>query len=341
MCGSFLFVLMFFDIKKKIKEMNKIDLLKGRVITSHYTKYIVEYLDKIYTLEVSGRFKYIAFKKSDYPVVGDYVYFNETNELEGMIEKVETRRNVLSRLSTNAKFDEQIIASNIDLVFICVSLNEDFNVKKILNFISMTNGDYHKILLFTKSDLVKDYVYYKNEILKYIDIPILSVSMYQQGDVNAVKEYIKDKTAVFIGSSGVGKSTLINKMIEKEVLETKEIRVSDAQGRHTTTHKELFHLDNEGSIIDSPGIRIINSYYSDDLSNDFSDVYYYANQCKFRDCTHDKEPGCKVREALETGDLSQLRFDQYQKVLKYNNHVKRAEITQQKIFLHKRQKKIY
>ncbi len=302
------------------------NLNKGRVISNHLTKYIVEHKTEKFSLEVSGRFKYTAYSKSDYPVVGDYVYFRETNHNEGIIEAIEERKNTLSRLGISNVFNQQIIASNIDMVFICVSLNQDYHIRKVLNFLSMTqSNDFERILLFTKSDLTENYDEYINEVREYTDIDIKLISSFNESDINELKEFIDTNTCVFIGSSGVGKSTIINKLIGEQHFDTAEIRISDAQGRHTTAHRELITLDTGGAIIDSPGIRIVQSYIVENVEEEFKDIIDISNECKFRDCSHDREPGCKIQKSLEEGSLLEERYNQYTKAMKLNAHVKRQE----------------
>ncbi len=297
---------------------------KGRIISNHITKYKCLVETSVYTLEISGRWKYMNLNKTDYPVVGDYVYFRETNQKEGIIERIIERRNTLSRISGSNVFSEQIIASNIDLAFICISLNKDFNIKKVLNFLSMTKSkDYESILLLTKSDLADNHDLYIDEIKKYSDIQIITVSSYNQSNIQHIKDLIKNKTAVLIGSSGVGKSTLINKILNQSYFKTNDIRESDSQGRHTTVHKELMPLDNGGYVIDSPGIRLPYSYFNEDLSEEFKDIIEIASQCKFRDCRHENEPGCKIKEALSKEELLEERYNQYLKAQKLNKHVKK------------------
>jgi ribosome biogenesis GTPase len=299
------------------------DLLKGLVIQNHLKKYIIEYNEEIYSCEVSGRFKYMAFLKSDYPVVGDYVHFRMMNEEEGIIEKVEERRNTLSRLSTSLEFNEQIFAANIDVLFICISMNEDFHMKKVLNFMNLSKSAFETIVLLTKSDLTDHPQDYINEVKKYVENQIYGISVYHDEDVCFIKNLLKDKVAIFIGSSGVGKSTLINALLKEEHFQTKTIRQSDAQGRHTTVHKELVHLDNGGIVIDSPGIRVVENFYHENLEDEFSDIVEFSSKCKFRDCNHEQEPGCYVKEMLETGELLEERFDQYLRAKRLNAHVKR------------------
>lgn len=306
------------------------NLIKAQVISNHFTKYIVKHNSTHYSLEVSGRFKYVAYKKTDFPVVGDYVFFRETNTAEGIIESIEERKNTLSRLSMSNVFNEQIFASNIDIVFICVSMNEDFHIKKILNFINLVaTSDFESILLLTKTDLVEDTKPFIDEIRKYSDIEIMAVSIYDDTDV--ILGRIGLGTSIFIGSSGVGKSTLINKLIGEEKFLINDIRESDAQGRHTTVHKELVELPTGGKIIDSPGIRIINSYHVDNVDVEFKDIIDISSTCKFRDCKHENEPGCEIRNSLDNGDILIERYEQYTKALKFNKHVKKQEAIKEKL----------
>ncbi len=304
--------------------MNKTNLIKGRVIANHVSKYIVEYNKQKYTLEVSGRFKYIAYLKSDYPVVGDYVLFRETGDLEGIIESVVERENTLKRLGTYGDGNEQLIAANIDIVFVCMSLNEDFHIKKLHNFLRLAhNTNFEAIVLLTKKDLCEDIEVYITQVESITSDPIYTISIYDQDDIGTLHDIIDNKTAVFIGSSGVGKSSIVNGLLGEEHFKTNGIRISDAQGHHTTVHRELVHLDNGGSIIDSPGIRIVNSFYVDNLEDEFSDITTLSKECRFSDCTHTSEPGCAVQDALISGELDENLFDSYNHTLRLNAHAMR------------------
>lgn len=312
--------------------MSKEDLLRGRVVANHLTKYIVEYNENRLTLEVSGRFKYIATGKDDYPVVGDYVLFHKTKHNNGIIEQIESRRNKLSRLGTKKTFGEQIIATNIDIVFLCISLNEDFNTKKLSNFLRLAHSDNFKtVILLTKKDLCNNSEHFLDEVRKFTEDEAYLVSIYEQADIDRIREIISKGTAIFIGSSGVGKSSIINKLLDTEYFKTNEIRISDAQGRHTTVHKELVHLANGGSIIDSPGIRIVNSYFLENIEDEFSEITKLSSGCKFSDCTHTNEPGCNVKKAVLSGELEEEELDQYFKTLRLNAYSKKQEMKKQRI----------
>lgn len=302
------------------------EMKKGRIITKHYTKYIALYNNQKYTLEVSGRFKYIAYDRSDYPVVGDYVTFRETNSYEGIIEKVHERKSELKRLSVLQTNEAQLLAANIDVVFLCMSLNEDFNVKKLQNFLSLTySKHYENIILLTKLDLCDDLEHKINQVKSVTDDEVFAVNSFDDEYIQSIEEMIGTRTAVFIGSSGVGKSTIINKLINDDYFTTNEVRFSDAQGRHTTVHRELIDLKSGGAVIDTPGIRIVNSYIIEDIESHFDDVLRFANKCKFRDCTHSNEPGCEVMKAIDNYSLTQERLMQYEKAVKLNEFNQRRE----------------
>lgn len=316
------------------------DLIKGRVILTHYSKYIVELEDKKYSCEVSGRFKYTAYNKSDYPVVGDYVLFRKTNELEGIIERVEDRQSTLKRLAITAVHDSQIVASNIDIVFVCMALDNDFNIKKLINFISMSySNEYETILLLTKSD-AGTYIDKKVEEVKMsTDVTTFVLSAFNDSDIDNLSDLIGEKTCVFLGSSGVGKSTLVNKLLGYEHMETNEIRMSDSQGRHTTVHRELIKLPNGGTIIDTPGIRLPKSYFIEDFDTHFDDIFVLSQSCKFRDCTHTNEVDCSVLDAIESGDLSITRYNQYVQAQKLNRFTIKREKQKQRIHEKRMQKR--
>lgn len=216
-----------------------------------------------------------------------------------------------------------MLVANIDLVFICVSLNNDFNIKKVQNLISLTYGSNSKtILLLTKSDLCNNIDERLDEV-KNLDkgLDIFVVSSYNDEDIQSIKKIISNLTAVFIGASGVGKSTIVNKLIGYNHFSTSEIRESDSQGRHTTVHRELVMLNSGGSIIDTPGLRLITSYYIENIDEHFNDVSEYSLGCTFRDCTHTHEPGCNVINAVYNNLLPKERLTAYMKAQRFNSFI--------------------
>lgn len=287
----------------------------------------VQYKDiyKVFTEEgevlarVSGKLSYSSNSTFDYPVVGDWVLLDRTDNKNGdaIIHKVLTRKSCFSRKIAGTRYDTQVVAANIDYIFICMALNNDFNINRLERYIAVAwDSRAIPVIVLTKSDLCEDIDERLRETSEIaIGIDILVTSSLNGNGYEKAKEYIKAGTTIaFIGSSGVGKSTLINKLLNKEVLKTNSISEND-KGRHTTTHRELFLLDDGGVIIDTPGMREL-GLISADIDKSFGNIEELEKQCKFSDCTHNNEPKCAVREAIESGELDLDRLERYRKLKK-------------------------
>jgi len=275
--------------------------------------------------------------KSEFPQIGDYVHFHFAGDDFGIIESIQDRRSVLERQDVGRVKEKQILATNVDLVFICMSLNQDFNLRKLSNFLTLTySSDVQTFILLTKRDLCEDTQPYIEQVKTISDYDIVTVSAFEPSDIDIINDIIDEKTAVFIGSSGVGKSTIINHLIGEELQQTKTIRTKDAQGRHATVNRELIRLPRGGSVIDTPGIRIVSSYVVDERN--FEDILSLSEGCMFTDCSHTSEPGCMIQKSLEDGTLEQERYDQYQKVLKRNKFNKKRELERQRLLEKKMRK---
>ena len=267
--------------------------------------------------EVSGKLTYLAAASKDYPVVGDWVLVDRTDDKSGnaIIHHILTRKSCFERKAAGEGYERQIIATNIDTVFICMSLNNNYNLRRIERYLCIAwESMAVPVIVLTKSDLCDDINSKLVEIEAVaigVDV-IVTSSIHDDSFVDIFKYLSKGKTIAFIGSSGVGKPTLINKLMGKELLSTKEIR-DDHKGRHTTTHRQLFVLPEGGVVIDTPGMREL-QIASADLSKTFSDIEELAEKCYFKDCKHEVEPNCAVRKALEGGLLSSERFQSYKKL---------------------------
>ena len=252
---------------------------------------------------------------------------------DSLILETLKRKSSFSRASASAdrnhklhKQHEQLVAANFDYVFIMQSLNDNFNIRRIERYLSLSwNSGAIPVIILTKCDLAKnykDYIYEVENIATGVDIYAISCKT-KEGLKDLSKYFEKGRTLVFLGSSGVGKSTLVNELMGKYIMKTGEIREEDSRGRHTTTNKELLMLPNGTMIIDTPGMREIGMWNCEEgLERTFNDVEQFLDTCKFSNCTHTNEPGCKVLEAIENGELSQERYNAYLKLIneaKYNN----------------------
>jgi ribosome biogenesis GTPase len=267
---------------------------------------------------VSGKFIYRANDNSDFPAVGDWVMIDRMDDSSGngVIHHILQRKSLFERRAAGTGNNIQIVAANIDTVFLCMSLNADFNLRRMERYLSIAwRSMATPVIVLTKADLSKDLSFDLSEIAKIsVGTDVVVCTSKEENGYDAILSYIKEgETVAFIGSSGVGKSTLINLLIGRDVLNTREIREEDSKGRHTTTHRQLLVLPGGGIVIDTPGMREL-QLDTADLSRAFEDIEELAEQCRFRDCSYITEPGCAVRKAIEAGELPQERLENYKKL---------------------------
>jgi ribosome biogenesis GTPase len=268
---------------------------------------------------VSGRLQYGAGGGADFPAVGDWVMLDRPEGCSGdaVIHHILSRKSLFSRKAAGTKaHNEQVIAANIDTVFICMSLNLDFSPRRVERYLTIAwDSMAAPVIVLTKSDLCGDLPRKLAEIAaaaRGVDTAVCSTE--RPDGLDEVKAHIHPgATIAFIGSSGVGKSTLINRLAGAELLATGEIRADDDKGRHTTSHRQLVLLPDGGIVIDTPGMREL-QIYSGDLSRTFEDIEELAARCRFGDCSHTAEPGCAVRSAIEDGTLDEKRLESYRKL---------------------------
>ena len=297
--------------------------LQARVISQEKGIYRIQSGTAVKTATVSGKYRYEAQTISDYPAVGDYVLAAWPGDgSDAVITGLLPRKSCFLRKAAGTKKQEQIVAANIDIVFICMSLNNNFNIRRLERYLSVAyDSGAAPVVVLTKSDLCPDV---KRKIAAVQNAApgadVLAISSLA-GDYEAVISYIlPGRTVAFIGSSGVGKSTLINKLTGTDSIATSEIG-NDDKGRHTTTHRELITLSNGAFVIDTPGMRELGMWDSGDgIDTAFADIEELSRACKYADCTHTSEPGCAVLRAIEDGALDAVRLASYRKLKTENGY---------------------
>lgn len=263
---------------------------------------------------------YFNSGSENFPTTGDFVIIEYNAQGDSLINKTLNRTSLFARLDPTPGRGEQAVAANFDYVFILSSLNQDFNARRIERYVALTwQSGAIPVVILTKADLTDDcseQIYAAQG--SAIGVNVHVVSSKEGHGLNELNQYLQPgKTIVFLGSSGVGKSSLLNALAEEEIMAVNTIRENDSKGRHTTTHRQLIMLKNGAMIIDTPGMRELGMWDAESgLSETFSDIESYFGKCRFSDCSHQSEPGCAVKESIKNGELSQERFDSYLKLKK-------------------------
>lgn len=313
------------DIKDYGLKENLIKKYEGqtiaRIIATHKDRYEIV-CNKGQGYAQIKRGCYYDNPNSIYPTTGDFVIIEWNPNGDSMISETLKRESSFSRVASTSDRNhtmhiqhEQLVAANFDYVFIMQSLNNNFNLHRIERYLSLTwKSGGIPVIILTKSDLVpnaQEYVKQVENIAFGVDVYAISCNT-KEGLDNIQKYFSKGNTIVFLGSSGVGKSTLMNTLYGKEIMKTSEIREKDSRGKHTTTSRNLIMLPNGAMIIDTPGMRELGMWNAEaGISETFKNIEELTKMCKFSDCTHTNEPECKIREAIENGELSEERFEKY------------------------------
>lgn len=291
----------------------------GRVIASAKRSFQVQLAhDVVLRAEVTGRFAHEALSPSAFPAVGDWVMCEPMDANRGIIHRIFERKTILVRKAAGSELKEQTLAANVDTAFIVSSVNNDFNLRRIERYLTLiwTSGA-TPVVILTKTDLVDNPSSMIEDVRKLgPDLIVHAVSSRSGDGIEALKSLlVPGSTSVMLGSSGVGKSTLINKLFGEDVAKTGEVRDDDDKGRHTTTSRHLLRSASGALMIDTPGMREL-QIWADGLGLEtvFNDIEEMALRCKFSDCKHAKEPGCRIRAALELGELSADRLESYRKL---------------------------
>ena len=292
----------------------------GRVSSQHKDMYSVITAEGEIKAEVSGKFRYLAGADLvRYPAVGDFVMVDRVDNSKGsaVIHHVLARKSIFIRKAAGTTKNAQVVAANIDTVFICMALNNDFNLRRLERYLSIAwDSGATPVVVLTKSDLCDNPEGRLKDVeAAAVGVDVLITTSISDDGYSSVKKYIrKGQTVAFIGSSGVGKSTLINQLVGEDVLAVGGLR-DDDRGRHITTRRQLVVLPEGGAVIDTPGMREI-GIIDADLSKTFTDIDDLAAGCRFSDCSHGSEPGCAVQEAIREGYLPAERLESYKKLKK-------------------------
>lgn len=302
-------------------------LIPGRVAVQHRGAYdVITELGDL-RCDVRGRLYDESSSAADLPAVGDWVAVSpRADEQAGTIEALLPRRTRFSRKTAWQAAEEQVLAANVDVVFLVSSLNEDFDLRRLERYLTLAyESGALPVVVLTKADLHPDPAAAVAEAERVaIGVPVLAVSNQTGQGLERVRSYLgPGTTAALLGSSGVGKSTLVNTLAGAELLATQAIR-DDGKGRHTTVRRELVLLPSGALVIDTPGMRELQLWVADEgLEETFEDVTSLFERCRFSDCAHDREPGCAVKAAIEAGDLAQERWDSYLKLQAELAHLER------------------
>ena len=291
----------------------------GRVMLEHKRLYRVETDHGDCLAEVSGKYRFEAVAREDYPAVGDWVVLSERQE-EGKatIHALLPRFSKFSRKAAGLTTEEQIVAANVDTVFLVQSLNYDFNPRRLERYLVMAwESGSNPVVVLTKSDLCEDIPGKIAEVEAVaFGVPIHAVSVKAETGLEELASYFTEgKTVALLGSSGAGKSTLTNYLLGEKKQLIQEVRSDDDKGKHTTTYRELYMLPTGGLVLDTPGMRELQLWEADGaIGQSFQDIEELAEQCYFRDCKHANEPKCAVQGAIEEGTLDAGRYQSYVKL---------------------------
>lgn len=307
-------------------ENNLKDFKIGRVVSEHKERYIVKTEKGELEAEITGNLRFSSNHREDFPAVGDWVALTIYDAGFSLIHKVLPRFSVISRQNVGQSGEKQIIATNIDYAFIVQAADRDFNINRIERYLTICNSSkVSPTIVLTKIDLIN--AHRVSEILENIkarirNVPVIAISNNSQEGYDKIKTIIeKGKSYCMLGSSGVGKSTLLNNLSGRTIMQTNTISQSTNKGRHVTSHRQLIILENGGILVDNPGMREVGiADATSGLEITFDMITGHSQNCKFKDCTHTNEMGCSVLEAVEKGEIDKVSYENYLKTEREKTH---------------------
>ncbi len=308
----------------------------GRVVAEHRERYIVSTGNGEFEAEITGNLRFTAKGREDFPAVGDWVLLTTYDADFALIHKIFPRFSVIGRQAAGQSGEVQIIAANIDYAFVVQAIDRDFNINRLERYLIICNSsNVTPVIVLSKIDLIDERqisVILEDVKARINNVKVIAVSTVSQvgiDDMNALIE--KGKTYCMLGSSGVGKSTLLNNLAGKSIMRTDTISKSTNKGRHVTSHRELVILENGGILVDNPGMREVGINDSGSgFEITFDIIYNLSQQCKFKDCTHTNEIGCAVLEAVNEGILNVASYENYIKIGKEKAHFEATIAERQK-----------
>lgn len=279
---------------------------------------------------VSGRFRFQASGRQSYPAVGDWVVIDPPGgEGEAVIQALLPRQSKFARKMAGKTTEEQVVAANVDSVFLVTALNRDFNLRRLERYLILAwESGANPVIVLNKTDLCPDLAAVMDDISSIAaGVPVHPVCGLLNEGLEALGPYLgQGRTVALLGSSGVGKSTLVNRLLGDESRRVREVREGDDRGRHTTTTREMIRLPQGGLLIDTPGMRELQMLEAGDgFREAFDDIEELSLRCRFRDCSHQGEPGCAIQEALDSGELNPGRYQNYLKIQKEMAYLVRKE----------------
>lgn len=319
----------FFDQERQLLCATRDNV--ARVTAEHKEAYRVRDVAGEYFARVTGKRMFAAQTRNDFPAVGDWVTIQRPDTEHAIIHDILPRQTILKKKYSN-KHDTQIIATNIDIAFIVESPDRDYNLNRIERYLVLANeGNIKPVIVINKIDTIEETSLVdlmKQVRERFSNTTIIATSATDGRGLAELEQLVlKGKTYCFLGSSGVGKSSLINKLLGKEIITTREISSATSRGKHTTVAREMYFLDEGGIIIDTPGTREVGvANTSEGLINVFDEITQLSKLCKYTNCTHEHEPGCAILKAVTNGEMDESRYQNYIKLRKENEYYEMTDI---------------